>query len=257
MTGLSIFLLGSIALSNVGLICYLLLDRDRKPKVSEDKGTAPVNESDIPVEQEHTKSLAGKSKTRMEDFDELFDKIEKKAERLYQVLDRLEGDARLKDVEFVNPEDAPTKEEIENDANEVESAPVKKFSRMTKDEEKESFNDVRIEDVEPDMVSAPSANGNSIEDIEKSMEVASNPDATPEEKAQAGRVLVELADTNLMDIFSDDPAIMEGVMKCCRESTRMEFTSKTSKRPVKITHRKTTIEIAEKLEDFNPADLLK
>ncbi len=75
--------------------------------------------------------------------------------------------------------------------------------------------------------------------------------------AKAGRVLITLTDTNFMEHFSDDADILQNVMRCCRESCRLDIADKTGDKPVRFTRQKTTIEIAKNIDDFNPADLLK
>lgn len=257
MTGVSIFLLGTVALTNVGFLLYLMRDHNRnaQPPQAKPPEQAQPTEAEKPKDTPAPQATVGKSKFRIEEFDERFDEIEQRFDRVIQMLDRIEGDVRLKDVEFANSEDTPTQEEIARDAETVDNTP--KDNCMTREQEKAAFNDVRIEDVEPEIVSPPSASGATMDDIEKSMETAANPNATPEEKAKAGRVLITLKDTNFMEHFSNDENILKDVMRCCKESCRLEIADKTGKKPVRITHRKTTIEIAKNIDDFNPADLLK
>lgn len=257
MTGVSIFLLGTVALTNIGFLLYLMRDHNRNanpPQAKPPEIQPPVEDAE-PVEPPMPQAAIGKSKFNIEDFDERFEKIEQRFDRVIRMLDRLEGDVRLKDVEFANSEDIPTDEEIAGDTEAVDNPP--KHTRMTTEQEKNAFTDARIEDVEPDTVSPPSASGATLDDIEKSMETAADPNATPEEKAKAGRVLITLKDTNFMEHFSDDAEILKGVMRCCKESCRLDIADNTGKKPVSITRRKTTIEIAKDIDDFDPADLLK
>lgn len=257
MTGMSIFLLGTVALTNIGFLLYLMRDHNRNAKPTQEKPpeTQPPVVEEPPKDPSETRAAVGKSKFRIEEFDERFEKIEQRFDRVIRMLDRLEGDVRLKDVEFANSEDKPTDEEIARDTEVVDNSP--KHTRMTTEKEKEAFTDARMEDVEPDIVSPPSASGATLDDIEKSMETAADPNATPEEKARAGRVLITLKDTNFMEHFSDDAEILKGVMRCCKESCRLDIADSAGKKPLRITRRKTTIEIAKDIDDFNPADLLK
>ena len=259
MTGMSIFLLGTVALTNVGFLLYLMRDHNRKTRTSEAKPPETQPEVEVeevqPKEPSETKAAVGKSKFRIEEFDERFEQIEQRFDRVIKMLDRLEGDVKLRDVEFANSEDKPTDEEIARDTEVVDNPPQN--IRMTPEQEKEAFTDARMEDVEPDTVSPPSASGATLDDIEKSMETAANPNATPEEKARAGRVLITLKDTNFMEHLSDDAEILKGVMRCCKESCRLDIADRTGNKPVRITRRKTTIEIAKDIDDFDPADLLK
>ena len=155
MTGVSIFLLGTVALTNVGFLLYLMRDNNRKANPPQ----AKPPEQQQPTEAETAKEFptqqatVGKSKFRIEEFDERFEEIEQRFDRVIQMLDRIEGDVRLKDVEFANTEDAPTQEEIARDAEAVDNMP--KDNRMTREQEKAAFTDVRIEDVEPETVSPP------------------------------------------------------------------------------------------------------
>lgn len=180
MTGVSIFLLGTVALTNVGFLLYLMRDNNRKvsPPQAKPPEQPQPDEAETKKAPSEPQATVGKSKFHIEEFDERFEEIEQRFDRVIQMLDRIEGDVRLKDVEFANTDDAPTQEEIARDAEAVDNPP--KNNRMTREQEKAAFADVRIEDVEPEPVSPPSASGVTMDDIEKSMETAANPDATPE-----------------------------------------------------------------------------
>ena len=182
------------------------------------------------------------------------------------MLDRIEGDVRLKDVEFANTEDAPTQEEIARDAEAVDNMP--KDNRMTREQEKAAFTDVRIEDVEPETVSPPSASGATLDDIEKSMETAANPDATPEQRRKAGRVLYPLLDTNLLEKAAD--RIRQEVVECFREYVRDGIADKSQKSskpkasqesirqiPDSVPSKKKVFHVPENVDDFNPEDLFR
>ena len=202
-------MLGTVALTNVGFLLYLMRDNNQKaspPQAKPPEQPQPT-EAETAKEPPTPQATVGKSKFRIEEFDERFEEIEQRFDRVIQLLDRIEGDVRLKDVEFANTDDAPTQEEIARDAEAVDNPA--KDNRMTREQEKAAFTDVRIEDVEPETVSPPSASGATLDDIEKSMETAANPAATPEEKAKAGRVLITLTDTNFMEHFSDDADILQ------------------------------------------------
>ncbi len=67
----------------------------------------------------------------------------------------------------------------------------------------EIFQDVRIDEVDGDTVSSPSASGSTFEDIEESCEAVTNPNATPDERKKAGKVLYPLLDTNLLEKAAD------------------------------------------------------
>lgn len=259
MTGLSLFLLGTVALTNVGLLLYLFGDRNNKttpPEIKPPDNNPTQSETCTTNEVTQPKSAVGKSKFRIEEFDERFEMVENRLEKIGVLIDRLEGNLRLKDVEFANPEDAPTQSEIERDSETADVPEPRKDARMTREQENAAFEDVRIEDIDTDTVSAPSASGASMEDIEDSFEVASNPDATDEQKAKAGKILERLMDTNLMDSIAIDAEIQKGVLSCIKQSYRIDFADKESTKIKSITKKKSTIVIADRFEDFNPADLL-
>ena len=73
---------------------------------------------------------------------------------------------------------------------------------------------------EPDSVSPP-AKGESIDEIEAAVSVAANPAATPEQKAEAGRVLSGMRDVVFIGkMMETDERINAGIMNCIAESVR-------------------------------------
>lgn len=262
MTGLSLFLLGTVAISNIGLVLYLMLDKNRhvdskgteNSKDVPETGTTPeITQSDF-----LKKSCVGKSRFDVDKFDSDIDKridsLEHRLDRTIMLLDRMVGDVRLEDVEFAQPED---NEQSENVAPALNKGLSENSARMTPEQAAASFNDVRIEDVETDMVSAPSASGASMDDIEHSLSTAVNPDATDEEKAKAGRILEKLMDTNLMERIASIEEIQKGVMSCVNEYNRESIAGRPAKKAAPAPKRKSRAFIAENFDDFNPADLLK
>ena len=112
------------------------------------------------------------------DFD--FDKFrevltESMAAAMTYVLNAKMGDVNPQDVEF-------KKSEQESRSSAKDDA-VNDISDDTPD----------MDDFEPDSVSPP-AKGESIDEIEAAVSVAANPSATPEQKAEAGRVLTGMRD---------------------------------------------------------------
>lgn len=247
MTGISLFLLGIIAISNFGLLTILILDRNGQNGKEQPPNAG--KEPPPPVDPIISETSIGKSTFNIEDYEERMKKAEEKVQIMTAMIDRLEGDVGLRDVEFTNPEDTPTNTETE------EEFVPRKFSRMTPEEESAAFEDVRIDDVEPDMVSAPSASGISMEELESSVNTAMNPNASVEEKVRAGRILNSFADTNFMDRLTTVEEVQKGVLECIRAEYRKEMVgdnkirrqSRKSKPPV----------IPDNINDFNPADLLK
>ena len=77
-----------------------------------------------------------------------------------------------------------------------------------------------MDDFEPDSVSPP-AKGESIDEIEAAVSVAANPAATPEQKAEAGRVLTGMRDVVFIGkMMETDERINAGIMNCIAESVR-------------------------------------
>lgn len=278
MSGATLFLLGAVAISNVSLLVYLLSDRNKKVKTQDtesaaDKPTAELPKEKTvtePAETERKSSRVGRSTFNIDDLEAIIEQRinEKVEERVNQLVEEKLGDVHLRDVEFANDEDKPTDEEISSDV--FVPKPRMKDARMSKEQEDASFDDVRIEDVDSDMVSAPSANGASMEEIEKSVNDAINPDVPAEDKIEAGKVLEPLLDTNLIELFTTDADIFEAIKECITQSLKDQVLqsgkqkhsanstkdSTPASEPAVIIKRQTEVYIAPKLDDFNPADLL-
>ena len=221
------------------------------------------------------RSLVGKSKFNIDE--ELESRIDRLVDNAFdRNISRIKltmlGDVHLKDVEFGDEASATTAaatgNEVRNDNPPMPKQPVKN-ARMTPEQERSAFDDVRIEDVEPDTVSAPSATGATMEDIEESISTAVNPDATPEQKIEAGKVLDPLMDTNLMEGLMSYEEIYKGIQSCMTELLRENIADRQvlkpdgkarKARPVKNHTTEVnapTFKIAKNIDDFDPADLLK
>lgn len=139
------------------------------------------------------------------DFD--FDKFrevltESMAAAMTYVLNAKMGDVNPQDVEF-------KKSEQESRSTAKDDA-VNDISDDTPD----------MDDFEPDSVSPP-AKGESIDEIEAAVSVAANPSATPEQKAEAGRVLTGMRDVVFIGkMMETDERINAGIMNCIAESVR-------------------------------------
>lgn len=139
------------------------------------------------------------------DFD--FDKFrevltESMAAAMTYVLNARMGDVNPQDVEF-------KKSEQESRSSAKDDA-VNDISDDTPD----------MDDFEPDSVSPP-AKGESIDEIEAAVSVAANPAATPEQKAEAGRVLTGMRDVVFIGkMMETDERINAGIMNCIAESVR-------------------------------------
>lgn len=139
------------------------------------------------------------------DFD--FDKFrevltESMAAAMNYVLNAKMGDVNPQDVEF-------KKSEQESRSSAKDDA-VNDISDDTPD----------MDDFEPDSVSPP-AKGESIDEIEAAVSVAANPSATPDQKAEAGRVLSGMRDVVFIGkMMETDERINAGIMNCIAESVR-------------------------------------
>lgn len=139
------------------------------------------------------------------DFD--FDKFrevltESMAAAMTYVLNAKMGDVNPQDVEF-------KKSEQESRSSAKDDA-VNDISDDTPD----------MDDFEPDSVSPP-AKGESIDEIEAAVSVAANPSATPDQKAEAGRVLTGMRDVVFIGkMMETDERINAGIMNCIAESVR-------------------------------------
>lgn len=115
------------------------------------------------------------------------------------------GDVNPQDVEFKNPD---TDSSVNGNADGIPT------DSDTADETPD------MDDFEPDSVSPP-AKGESIDEIEAAVSVAANPAATPEQKAEAGRVLTGMRDVVFIGkMMETDERINAGIMNCIAESVR-------------------------------------
>ena len=139
------------------------------------------------------------------DFD--FDKFrevltESMAAAMTYVLNSKMGDVNPQDVEFKKSEQESRSSAKDDTVNDI--------SDDTPD----------MDDFEPDSVSPP-AKGESIDEIEAAVSVAANPAATPEQKAEAGRVLTGMRDVVFIGkMMETDERINAGIMNCIAESVR-------------------------------------
>ena len=170
-------------------------------------------------------------------------------ETLPQVVKSMIGDVNFKDVEFA--EETPHMPEQQTTLS-------PKFTPLSAAETDTAF-DVDIRDVEDSGPSAPTATGIPLDELEEKINTAMNPDATPEQQAEAGKILSDLRDTELMErLTSTNDDIDRRVNLCIRMSIQAEIREKNSAaglpRPVKKVSAVKTVTV--KPEDFNPADML-
>lgn len=149
------------------------------------------------------------------DFD--FDKFrevltESMAAAMTYVLNAKMGDVNPQDVEFKKSEQESRSSAKDDTVNDI--------SDDTPD----------MDDFEPDSVSPP-AKGESIDEIEAAVSVAANPAATPEQKAEAGRVLTGMRDVVFIGkMMETDERINAGIMNCIAESVRAAHKKKSAGR---------------------------
>ena len=161
------------------------------------------------------------------DFD--FDKFrelltESMAAAMTYVLNAKMGDVNPQDVEF-------KKSEQESRSSAKDDA-VNDISDDTPD----------MDDFEPDSVSPP-AKGESIDEIEAAVSVAANPSATPDQKAEAGRVLSGMRDVVFIGkMMETDERINAGIMNCIAESVRAAHKKKIG-RPSSYRHKGRGIDV--------------
>lgn len=110
----------------------------------------------------------------------------------------------------VNPQDVEFKKSEQESRSSAKDDAVNDISDETPD----------MDDFEPDSVSPP-AKGESIDEIEAAVSVAANPSATPDQKAEAGRVLSGMRDVVFIGkMMETDERINAGIMNCIAESVR-------------------------------------
>lgn len=259
MTGLAIFIAGGIFLCNVGLVAFLVLDSRRKKNQQSPPPPPQQPSRDENADRPHDKQTktAGvcKSYLELDRFESILAKtVKDTVEQVLPVmLEGMIGDVRLKDIEFVEEEKTETKSsEVQSEGEQT-----RKFQPLSEAAMKDAFEiDIRDFDDEP---SASSASGTSIEELENAVDTAMNPDATTQQQAEAGKILSEMQDTELMERLSQNDDIDRRVNLCIRMSIRAEFSSDGNKPSThKVAKKSVSVNIVtDNPDDFDPADLLK
>lgn len=255
MTGFEIFVVGGILACNAVLVGYLVMDK-RRPKSTEKKENGDATESsgqqpEVPVPETENRSLVGASSFDIDSLEARMMKVitDTVTKTLPKVVKSMIGDVNFKDVEFA---------EEESDASEQQDEKPPKYTPLSPEETDKAF-DVDIRDVEDSEPSAPVATGVPLDELEEKINTAMNPDATPEQQAEAGKILSDLRDTELMErLTSTNDDIDRRVNLCIRMSIQAEIREKNSAaglpRSVKKVSAVKTVTV--KPEDFNPADML-
>ena len=254
MTGTTIILVGAILMSNAVIVALLLRNpkgkTDGLPKHEAENADNPQNgDEEAPAMRQ---AGIGKSKFNVEDFEErLMEKVASSVKDMLPVMfEDMIGDLKLKDVEFA--EETPSPEQ-----NPEQTPGNRKFQPLSKDETEDAF-DTDMRDIIQDGPSAPSANGATLDELEAAVDTAMDASASPEQQAEAGKVLSELKDTQLFERITENDDIDRRVNLCIKMSIRADISvrNKNPKTPEavrKVTSKKI---IADRFEDFNPADLL-
>lgn len=249
MSGIELFSVGALLLCNAVVIGYLVLDNKRKPKPSSTEpkeSENPSKEANI-TNRDGSEGSAGVGKSS---FD--IDLLEAQMKRVLEdtvketlpvLLNNMLGDVKLKDVEFAEEEQETT-----------ERKP--KFTAMSEEESQMAL-DTDIRDVVDDEPSAPSASGVSIDELENAVSTAVNPDATPEQQAEAGKILSGMQDTEFFDRITANDDIDRRINLCIKMSIRTEIAMKNNESSTpKVVKKKIETIVSDKLDDFNPADLI-
>lgn len=255
MTGVEIFIAGGILACNAVLVGYLVMDR-RRPKSTEKKEDGVVidnseQQPDVPAPTTESDSLVGASSFDIEGLEARMIKAmtDTVTETLPILVKSMLGDVSLKDVEFADEKP---------DASEQQDEKPPKYKPLSAEETDKAF-DVDIRDVEDSEPSAPVAAGVPLDELEEKINTAMNPDATPEQQADAGKILSDLRDTELMErLTSTNDDIDRRVNLCIRMSIQAEIKARNSKSDTpKIVRKVASVNIVPNdTDDFNPADML-
>lgn len=249
MTGMELFCAGALLLCNAVVIGFMVMDNKRKARssTSEPKESKKPSDESKPERDVNSESSSGIGKSS---FD--MDLLEAKMKRVLEdtvketlpvVLNNMLGDVKFKDVEFAD-----------NGQETAESKP--KFTAMSEEESQMAL-DTDIRDVVDDEPSAPSASGVSIDELENAVSTAVNPDATPEQQAEAGKILSGMQDTEFFDRITANDDIDRRVNLCIKMSIRAEIAMKGNEPTApRVIKKKVETVVSDNLDDFNPADLL-
>lgn len=190
----------------LAFVTWMFRGKGKKPDTGTDgkkeaQETVPDSEGEEP--KKNTVTVVPQSDFDLDRFREVL--TESITAAMTYVLKAKIGDVSPQDVEFKNPDtDSSGNDNTGNTSIDTETA----------DETPD------MDDFEPDSVSPP-AKGESIDEIEAAVSVAANPAATPEQKAEAGRVLTGMRDVVFIGkMMETDERINAGIMNCIAESVR-------------------------------------
>lgn len=268
MTTLVSIIVGAVALSNIGAVLYLVVSNNRMMRRNSDS-EAPSEPSQPPEDEEPENETpqAGIGRSKL-DYSQIEAAVQAAIAKVVPIaLQAVIGEVQPEHVVFAEDEEVNAAEEQTPTEKKEKKSPT-----LEGDEVDEAFQDDRIDDADPDIVSPQGAKCATMHEIEDSVNTAMNPDATLEQQAQAGKILDEVRDTELMERLMTDKDIERGVMRCIKESFRAELAqhgknvpkrktpaSKTASALKSATAAKKTekpFTIAEDLASFNPEDLI-
>lgn len=226
MSGIEIFFVGGILLCCVVMVAWLMFDvkqrmRDKpdSPPDKQETEKEPATETERPTEET---SCIGASSFEIDRLEELMEKVAKETFKtmIPLAMNEIAGDVNQKDVEF-----APDPEETADEKPE----PEKRFSPMTSEEIADAF-ETDIRDFDDSGPAAPMAKGATLDEIEEAFDTALSPDATPEQQAEAGKVLSEVKDTELYDrLASTNDDIDRKVNLCIKMSIKADIEARNAK----------------------------
>lgn len=190
----------------LAFVTWMFRGKGRKPDTKTDgknKAQETVSDSDGEEPKKNAVTVVPQSDFDLDRFREVL--TESITAAMTYVLKAKIGDVNPQDVEFKNPDtDSSGNDNTGNASTDTETA----------DETPD------MDDFEPDSVSPP-AKGESIDEIEAAVSVAANLAATPEQKAEAGKVLTGMRDVVFIGkMMETDERINAGIMNCIAESVR-------------------------------------
>lgn len=190
----------------LAFVTWMFRGKGKKPDTKTDgknKAQETVSDSDGEEPKKNAVTVVPQSDFDLDRFREVL--TESITAAMTYVLKAKIGDVNPQDVEFKNPD---TDSSVNGNADDIPT------DSDTADETPD------MDDFEPDSVSPP-AKGESIDEIEAAVSVAANPAATPEQKAEAGRVLTGMRDVVFIGkMMETDERINAGIMNCIAESVR-------------------------------------
>ena len=190
----------------LAFVTWMFRGKGKKPDTKTDgkkEAQETVSDSDGEEPKKNAVTVVPQSDFDLDRFREVL--TESITAAMTYVLKAKIGDVNPQDVEFKNPD---TDSSVNGNADDTPT------DSDTTDETPD------MDDFEPDSVSPP-AKGESIDEIEAAVSVAANPAATPEQKAEAGRVLTGMRDVVFIGkMMETDERINAGIMNCIAESVR-------------------------------------